>query len=75
MEQSDAILNTFYSCSAANISFLAIYLISSLIVLIYRVYSSCSWCFKGKKKEGEESPRHGQRKKPVETIDPGAIEF
>lgn len=73
MEQSDKILNSFYSCAAANIAFLTIYLITSILVLMYRLYATCSWCFKGKKEE--DKSKGFDRKKPVDTIDPGAIEF
>lgn len=75
MDQSDKILDSFYSSAAANFSFLVIYLITSILILLYRIYASCSWCFKGKKKDGDEERRAGQRKKHHDTIDPGAIEF
>lgn len=64
MTEADGILDMFHGSAVTNLSFIVIYLLSSIIVLLYRVYASCSWCFKGKKKDQTGKKYEEKEQKP-----------
>ena len=54
MAEADNILEMFHGSAIASLSFIVLYLLTSAIVLLYRVYASCSWCFKKKDQTGKK---------------------
>ena len=54
MAEADNILDMFHGSAIASLTFIVLYLLTSAIVLLYRMYASCSWCFKKKDQTGKK---------------------